>query len=68
MLFRSTPGTLPSDPSYIVADSVVGGESYRWSVPSSQFPEGSYLLRIDCFRQGANVHYSFHQTKIFIQR
>ncbi len=36
--------------------------------PEVEFPEGSYLLRIDCYRQGAQVHYAFHKTKIFIQR
>ena len=51
-----------------MADANVGGEIYSWPVPASQFPEGSYLLRIDCYRQGAQVHYAYHQTKIFIQR
>ena len=64
----ATPGQLPTDPAYVVADSSIGNETRSWSVPAGSFPEGSYLLRIDCYRQGASVHYSFHQTKIFIQR
>ncbi len=64
----ATPGTRPTDPTYIVADAGAGTETYTWSVPSGAFPEGSYLLRIDCFRQGSSLHYSFHKTKIFIQR
>jgi hypothetical protein len=63
----ATPGQRP-DSAYLVPDTAVGAETYTWSVPSGQFPEGSYLLRIDCYRQGAQVHYSFHKTKIFIQR
>ena len=64
----ATPGTRPTDTDYLVADEGVGAETYDWDVPSADFPEGSYLLRIDCYRDGAQVHYSFHQTKIFIQR
>ncbi|MBL8732883.1 MAG: hypothetical protein JNN13_10985 [Planctomycetes bacterium] len=63
----ATPGARPAA-GYLVADAVTGDETYPWSVPAAQFPEGSYLLRVDCYRQGAQVHYSYHQTKIFIQR
>ncbi|MBL9076814.1 MAG: prepilin-type N-terminal cleavage/methylation domain-containing protein [Planctomycetes bacterium] len=63
----ATPGTRP-DSAYIVADAGAGGETYTWNVPAASFPQGSYLLRIDCYRQGAQVHYAFHKTKIFIQR
>ena len=52
----------------IADDAGAGDETYTWSVPSAQFPEGSYLIRIDCYREGAQVHYSWHQNKIFIQR
>ena len=64
----AVPSEMPTDPAYILADNATGNETLAWSVPSEDFPEGSYLLRIDCYRQGASVHYSFHQTKIFIQR
>ena len=63
----ATPGERP-EATYLVPDMSVGSETYSWSVPAAQFPEGSYLLRIDCFRSGAQVHYSFHKTKIFVQR
>lgn len=63
----ATPGTKP-DSMHLVADAGLGSDRYTWSVPQERFPEGSYLLRIDCFRHGAQVHYSFHKTKIFIQR
>lgn len=60
-------GVRPSA-AYVVPDAGAGVENYTWSVPAAQFPEGSYLLRIDCYRQGAQVHYAFHQNKVFIQR
>ena len=63
----ATPGERPSS-TYLVPDANAGVETYDWDVPSATFPQGSYLLRIDCYRQGAQVHYSFHKTKIFIQR
>jgi hypothetical protein len=64
----ATTGERPTDPTYLVADATTGAETYMWPVPAGQFPEGSYLLRIDCYRQGAQVHFSYHQTRIFIQR
>lgn len=63
----ATPGERPSS-TYMLADAGAGTETYSWDVPAGSFPEGSYLLRIDCYRQGASVHYSYHKTKIFIQR
>ena len=50
------------------SDGVVGDETFSWDVPPTEFPEGSYLLRIECFREGAQVHYAWHQTRIYIQR
>ena len=64
----ATIGELPSSPIHLVSDSAIGSESYTWDTPAENFPEASYLLRIECFRDGAQTHYSWHQTKIFIQR
>ncbi|MEO6594718.1 MAG: hypothetical protein ABIP94_08185 [Planctomycetota bacterium] len=64
----ATPGERPTNSTYIVNDLAVGNEVFDWSVPSVTFPEGSYTLRVDCYRQGAQVHYSYHKAKIFIQR
>jgi len=64
----ATPGERPSDNLVIESDGGAGDETYTWAVPSATFVEGSYLIRIDCYRQGAQVHYSWHQNKIFIQR
>ena len=63
----ATPGERPEDPSYLVADAGAGLETFTWDV-SVGYPEAGYVLRIDCFRQGAQVHYAYHQTRLFIQR
>jgi len=63
---QATPGVRP-DPAYLIADAGNGDETFNWDV-SSGFPEGTYQLRIDCFRTGASVHYAYHQTRLFIQR
>jgi hypothetical protein len=63
----ATPGTRPADSGLLFADAGAGIETFDWDV-SVGFPEASYILRIDCFRQGAEVHYAYHQTRLFIQR
>lgn len=62
------PGTRPTDAGLLVADAGIGSEAFTWSTPSVQFPQGSYQLRIDCFRRGAPIHFSYHKTRLFIQR
>lgn len=61
-------GVRSDDPLHLEADMGPGDETYTWQTPSATFPESSYLLRVECYRQDASVHYSWHQTKIFIQR
>jgi len=62
------PGQRPDNALYLEADLMAGDETFTWNVPSEEYPEGGYLLRIDCFREGAQVHYAWHQTRIYIQR
>ncbi|MFY9345453.1 MAG: hypothetical protein WAT39_23385, partial [Planctomycetota bacterium] len=64
----ATPGVRPTSSFYLVNDATTGAEEFDWSVPADDFPEGTYQLRIDCYRSGASVHYSYHQTRLFIQR
>jgi hypothetical protein len=52
----------------LVADAVTGPETVNWPTPPTLFPNGSYLLRIDCFRVGSSIHYSYHKSKFFIAR
>ena len=64
----ASPGVLPQDPSVVLADSGSGDESLTWSVPALNFPEGSYLVRIDFFRGSETLHYATHSASIFIDR
>jgi hypothetical protein len=63
----ATPGQLPAS-THLVADAVTGPETVNWPTPPTLFPNGSYLLRIDCFRVGSSIHYSYHKSKFFIAR
>ncbi len=64
----AVPGERPANPMLLTPDAGVGNETYTWLLPSSQFPQGSYYLRVDCFRRGAPIHFSYHKTKLFVQR
>ncbi len=64
----ATPGERPADPFLLLADTGPGDETYLWATPSGKFPEGSYLLQVEAYRNGSTLHYSFHRTKIFLQR
>ena len=61
-------GVRPTDPTYLVDDLGTGDEVYTWDLPSLDFPQGSYFLRVECYRRDASLHYSYHQTKLFVQR
>ena len=56
------PGTRPAD-AYLQTAT-----TYTWSVPSSRFPKGNYLIRVEGYRDGIPLHYSFHQYRAFFKR
>lgn len=58
----AVPGVRPT-PAYLTNDP----DGYAWSV-SGDYPEGTYLLRLECFRDDAPMHYAYHQSRLFIQR
>lgn len=64
----AVPGERPDDASLLLSDTGPGQESFSWTVSDLAFPQGSYYLRVDCFRRGAPIHFSYHKTKLFIQR
>ena len=64
----ATPGVRPTGSTYLVADTGQGDESYVWPTPSTKFPEGSYLVRVETYRTSESMHYSFHQVKVYLQR
>ena len=61
-------GQRPTNSTYIVGDGGPGDETYAWSVPASTFPEGSYVIRVECYRNSEQLHYANHQVKVFLQR
>lgn len=42
--------------------------SYDLSTPTTTFPEGNYLLRVEEYRVFYPQHYSFHQYRAYIER
>ena len=63
------PGVKPTNPAYLYPDSGAGPETVPWNVnDSTAFPEGSYLIRVEAYRQNQSLHYSQHQVKIYIAR
>jgi hypothetical protein len=64
----ATPGILPTNFAFRHPDTGAGNESFLWSTPAASFPEGSYILRVEAYRTGQTLHYSYHQAKIYISR
>lgn len=62
------PGVLPAA-GLRVNDLVDGGdETYAWSTPRASFPVGTYRLRVEAYRTAAQLHYSYHEERIYINR
>jgi hypothetical protein len=66
----AVPGRPPSDPDrYLPSDpEVVTGLTDTINTPAASFPEGNYLIRVETYRTGYPMHYSFHQFRAYIQR
>lgn len=52
-----TPGNY-----YAPAANATTQMSVTWSTPASQFPQQTYSVRVDGFRQGYPLHYSYHEV------
>lgn len=59
----AVPGQRPTTPAYEIAG---GTATFTWDV--SAFPEASYYLRAETYRENIQTHYSYHQQKIYINR
>lgn len=59
----ATPGVRPASNSLVTTST-----SYSWSVPAGPFPRGSYIVRVEAYRDGFALHYAYHQEKIYIKR
>jgi hypothetical protein len=62
----ATPGRRPTNALHIRADMGAGAETENWGVNS--FPQGTYIIRVECYRRGLALHYAQHQVRIFINR
>ena len=58
----AVPGERPSGGHTVTA------QTYGLSVPTSKFPEGSYVVRVEAYRDDIELHYAYHQQRIFIKR
>ena len=63
----ATPGVRPSS-SAVLISTVSATPTYSWSTPSSTIPQGTYLIRVECYRDSIPLHYSYHQYRAFIRR
>jgi type II secretory pathway pseudopilin PulG len=59
---NATPGVRP-DGSHTVTS-----QTYGLSVPTTKFPEGSYVVRVEAYRDDIELHHAYHQQRIFIKR
>jgi len=64
----ATPGSRPEDPAVVVPDKQVGPETFTWPTPKVDVPGGSYLIRIEAYRTGEELHFAHHTEKIYIER
>lgn len=64
----ASPGERPTSAMYLTPDQGTGQESINWVTTPSNFPEGSYVLRVEAYRANQSLHYSQHQVKIYITR
>lgn len=58
----ATPGTRPA------ATYLTTVTDYDWSVPAARFGSGNYVIRVEAYRDGLPLHYSFHQFRAFFRR
>ena len=66
----ATPGVKPDSAHWLsqVISSGTTNLTYDWSTPAATFPQGNYLIRVEGYREGYALHYSFHQYRAFFQR
>jgi hypothetical protein len=63
----ATLGEIPRDANGNVISSLKSsGGQETWS--TSSLPQGTYFIRVECYRDNFNLHYSYHQAQIYIKR
>jgi hypothetical protein len=66
----ATPGVKP-DATHEISQALTTATtsvSVTWNTPAATFPQGNYLIRVEGYREGYGLHYSFHQYRAFFQR
>jgi hypothetical protein len=63
----ATPGVRPASGAYLIS-SGSATPTYSWSVPAASFPQGTYLIRVEAYRDTLPLHYAYHQYAAFIRR
>jgi Tfp pilus assembly protein PilV len=63
----ATLGEIPRDANgVVIATLKSSGGQEGWSTGS--LPQGTYFIRVECYRDNYNLHYSYHQSQIYIKR
>jgi prepilin-type N-terminal cleavage/methylation domain-containing protein len=62
----ATPGK-PGTGSDIVPSST-SPLKIHWLTPAASFPQGTYIIRLECYRTDRDLHYSYHQFQAFMRR
>lgn len=47
---------------------ITGATNYVWNTPDPPFVQGNYIIRVEGYRAGFPLHYSYHQYTAFIRR
>ena len=79
MRYYSLPSELNPEPSATpgypdvalwVGDAAPeGDEAHIWNVSdTAYFPEGSYIIRLEAYRNNQLIHYAYHEQRIYINR
>ena len=63
----ATAGTRPASAAHLIS-TASNNPTYTWSTPASSFPQGTYIIRVECYRDTLPLHYSYHQYRAFIRR
>jgi hypothetical protein len=63
----ATPGARSPNPALLISTNSAT-PAYTWATPAGSFPQGSYLIRVEAYRDNLPLHYAYHQYRAFIRR
>jgi hypothetical protein len=66
-IYRHSPATTADNT--LESAVALSGASTTWDITNAtSFPEGTYIIRVETYRNAFPLHYSYHQFRIFINR